>query len=327
MTKLRIIQIIIFLALLLLGSSELKAEDFARPKVMVLPQASIQEDRILLGKIAQISYDQAEFKLVAEKLAGIDLGDAPYPMASKTIIGENILSAITAAGIKLESIGYSVPRTVSVERQGRQVGKSEVLQATRELFSKDDALDVLVREVQWNNNQVIPVGNTQIQVVRLGQTSNGKIPLRVDVLVNDTSAARFLATAIADDWREIPVPRRSVERGRLVQAEDIQLVRLNVNKEPEDIILNVANVVGYRAKGNLMAGEPIKSTNLDIPPVVTKGSAVTMVYKKDGLIASAQGQAIVDGHTGGLVQVKNVKSQKLVKAKVISADQVEVITE
>ena len=325
MTKVRIIQLLLIVFSICPITARLVAEELSRPRVMVKPTAMIKGERILLGEVAQISYEHEEFKDLAEQLAAIDLGASPYPLSSQTIVGETVLAAITAKGIKLETLGYSVPKTITVQRQGREVNKDEVLQATRQLFSQQDVSDVQVQDVQWKNNQIIPLGASEIKVSRLGELANGKIPLRVEVIVDGAAAARFLATALADDWREVPVPRRSIERGSLIQAEDMQLVRLNINREPEDTIVNIANVVGYRAKGNLLAGEAIRAANVDIPPLVPRGATVTMVYNRGGLLATALGQAVNDGFAGGEINVKNTKSQKVVKAKIVNADRVEVI--
>ena len=302
-------------------------QKLSRPTLVVNSTASIKGSKILLGEISKISYREAEFADVVNQLASIELGEAPVPMSSTNILGANILSAIEAAGIPRDSIGYSIPNTVSVERLGRQISKEEVISALRSEFSSNDVLDVQVRDISWNNNQVIPLGDAKVAVYRLGEPAGGKIPLRVEVSIDDASAARFLATAIVDDWREVPVLSRTLERGMLVKADDVQMVRLNLFKQPEDIIAKADSLIGRRAKSRISAGEIVRAAEVDIPPVIPKGAQVTIMYAKAGLIASATGQVLEDGFENGTVHVRNSKSQKVLKARVKNLEQVEVIAE
>lgn len=303
------------------------AEEFSRPTVFVNPKVTVKGEKILLGDIAKISISHSQFETVAARLALVDLGNAPSPLSSTTLVGSNILTAIEKAGIAQDQIGYSIPKTVVVERSGREISKDEILNALRDKFSRSDVLDIQVKDVTWNNNQVIPSGDTSYEIYRLGEPSGGKIPIRIEALVDQMPAARFLATAIADDWREIPVLRRTIDRGMLISSDDIQMVRLNLFQQPEDIIFKPENVVGYRAKGRLVAGDVIRSNEVDVPPMIPRGAQVTMVYRKGALVASAKGQTLADGFENGEVMVRNTKSQRVLKAKVKNAEQVEVIAE
>ena len=311
----------------LVMATTVSAEEFSRPTVIIPQKVTVKGDKILLGDIAKIKISDPQFDVVAAKLASIDLGSAPTPLSNTTLIGGNVLTAIEAAGITTDSIGYSIPKSITIERAGREITKEEIINALKVKFSSNDILDIQVRDVSWNNTQVVPVGNASYDIYRLGDPTGGKIPIRVEVSIDNVPAARFLATALADDWREIPVLKRSIDRGMLISSEDIQLVRLNLFQHPEDIIFKPERLIGFRAKGRLAAGDVVRANEVDVPPIIPRGAQVTMIYQKGGLIASARGQTLEDGFDNGMVMVRNTKSQRVLKAKVKNAEQVEVISE
>ena len=301
--------------------AEITAE---RPTVVVAANCQVKGDTVKLGDIARISARHKEHQELVRVLGDLSITESPAPKMKLELPGAKILAAITNADIDLENIGYSIPKVVSIERLGRAVGKEEVLMATKESLFKDSALDLQVREVIWDHAQIIPVGKTKFNIQRLGTPQAGKVPLRITVRVEEKPAARFLATAIADDWREVPVLTRSLDRGMLIAPSDIELVRLNLFQEPRDIAAKVDTVVGKRLKQRIGAGETIRKNQIDIPPLIPRGKRISMIYQVPGFQATATGVAMEDGHEEGIIKVKNDTSRKVVRARVISAEQVEV---
>ncbi len=149
-----------------------------RPRVMVRPNAVVKGNQILLGDVATISATEPEFAALVKDLNEINLGDAPPPRTKTGIPGAKILSMIEAKGIQAETIAYSIPQVVQVERAGRVLQPEELMGEIRDTLSRDNRLDVQVREVLWESSQVLPVGLTTFEVERLGEPSAGKIPLR-----------------------------------------------------------------------------------------------------------------------------------------------------
>lgn len=299
----------------------------ARPTLHVRPNVSVSGPDLTLGSIATISAQFKEFEPLVEKLKQISLGDSPAPRTTLTLPGVKILAAIQAQGIDTESLGYSIPATVEIERQGTVITPEVLLPHVSESLRKDAQLDVQVREVTMPNAHSIPVGDTRFEIERLGEPQGGKVPLRIAALVNGLQSARFLATAIVDDWREIPVLNKAVERGMLIQPEDVELVRLNLHKQPTDVAANVSEVLGRRAKSRLGAGTTIRRSLVDVPPLVPQGKRVKMIFQKGGLQATATGIVLEDGFEGSIIKVRNDRSRRVVQAKVLNAAEVGVTPE
>jgi flagellar basal body P-ring formation protein FlgA len=217
----------------------------------------------------------------------------------------------------------SIPKTIEVTRDGRVVSQEEVLLAIKAEVAKNKSADIQLRGVEWGSPQVIPVGESQVAVELLGTPVSGKFPVRAEVSVDGKPCARFLATAVADDWREIPVLSRAVDRGGVINPEDLHLVRMNLASQPADVAKQIEEVFGKRAKSRLNAGEIVRRSFIDIPPVVAKGKRVTVIHDKGLLRATATGVALEDGYDGSRITIRNESSKKVIMGKVLNSEEVE----
>lgn len=307
--------------------------------VVVPPKIAVNQAQLTLGNIATItqinghhggqtkSGDYAENGDDVKKLSAVIIGEAPTPKNTLVISGAKILEAIKSAGISLDAFGYSIPQEILIERMGHVLELEEVKEAVRAYFASENEFDLTLRDVQVAKAYVVPAGPADINVTRLGEPVGGKVPLRVEVSIEDKIEANFTATAIVDDWRDVPVATRVIERGRLIRPEDMQLVRLNMFNQPVDALSDAKEVVGLRAKTNISAGEMVRRAVVDIPPTIERGKRVTLLYRVPGFEVSATGVAVEDGFKSQSIRVKNIKSQKIVTANVISEDMAEVVSE
>lgn len=310
-----------------LPKQELPARILARPTILIPATITIAERELKLGAIATIRTVDAEYEPLLKVLQEISFGEAPGPNQTRTMLGEEILEKIKDSGVELESIGYSIPAQVNIKREGREVREDEVLNALQKELKAKNVTDLQVKQIKWDSALVVPTGPSEVRVDFAGVPLSGKLPLRVELFVNGQPEARFVATAFVDDWREIPVLRRGVERGMLIQPGDVQMVRLNVNSHPGDIVHDVNGIIGRRAKNSISAGETIRRSAVDIPPVIEKGKRVSMVYEVTGLRATAVGIAQEDGQLGDKIRLQNESSKRFVEGRIINPQEVRVLAQ
>lgn len=308
------------------AASWLEADSiYSRPTILVAPEAHVRGDKVTLRDIAKINASDQRDATIVTALSNISLGLAPEPDKTRELNGLEILSAIEHAGIQIESIGYSIPETVKISREGRYLDKSEVFNAVEAKLRADDPqMAITLHDVQWSTAPVMPLGKVDFDVHRLGEQAGGKIPLRIEARVNGVGAGNFLATAVADAWKTIPVVSEALDRGRLIGEENIQLVPVNVFQYPSDIVGSQEEVLGKRVKNRLMAGQPVRKSSIDVPPVIPRGKRVHIIFDNGLMRASATGVAMQDGFEGGIIKVKNESSQKIIQGRILSEHEVEV---
>ncbi len=296
-----------------------------RPRLSIASEVQVNSETVLLGDIASIEGRFEEFETLLNDLKGTTLGVKLRPLENITIPGTKILESIEAQGIPLDAFGYSIPVEIKIIRGGRSISKEEVLSAAKAQLQSDLTLEIAVKGVEWETDQVIPAGETTYHIETLGAPDRGKMPIRVTARQKDQASARFLATALVDDWKSIPVVRGRLDRGSVIGAADIQVIRTNLATLPIDIALSPEEITGKRVIKSLSSGEPVRLSDLDIPPVIERGKLVKMIYKSGGLTATASGISMEPGFSDNVIQVRNDRSNKIVKGKVLNAEEVLVL--
>lgn len=318
----------IIVALLISGLSAVTAlgqDAVSKPTLLVGRVSKVRGEQITLGEIGQITSEDGSMNQLVSKLRGIVIADAPSPGGSLQLMGQRIVDAMTAAQIDLGAILFSIPPVVIVQREGRIVTPEEVLATAQQVFSRrNNDGEIKVKQVIWDQDQLVPIGQSSLSVEPLGESSGGKLPLRISVSVDGVPAAKFLATAIVDDWRSIPVLNKTIERGMFISELDVELVRTNVATLSGDVASVPQELVGRAAKTKLSAGESVRKSMIDIPPTITKGARVIARYGSGGLTITAAAVAVDDGFKDREIRVRNESSQKIVRAVVIDDKTVEV---
>jgi flagella basal body P-ring formation protein FlgA len=298
------------------------ADDFSI-HLSIPREATVVNETVKVADIAQIILNQETAQQLKSDLAGITLFESLAVNQVKNLKGDEILSRISSAGIALNQIGYSIPTTVSIIRKGRKVTESEIKDALKKSL-QDVSSEIDIKSILWQGDQLVPEGTSTVAIEKLGQLSQGRLPLKVEIKVNDKVETQFLATASVEDWRVLPVLSRNLARGALLTPQDITVTRVNMSKLPADIVYNSEELIGKRTKGNMSLGEAVRLSSLDVPPVITKGKRVTAKYNRGLLTATAYVTALEDGVKGAEIKVRNETSKKNLIGKIKNENEVEV---
>lgn len=112
--------------------------------------------------------------------------------------------------------------------------------------------------------------------------------------------------------------RGIIERGQLLGADDLSLQRINIGKAPRGFFNRLDEVLGKAAKRRIRAGQTLTPALLALPLAVKRGQPVKIVASHDGIEASTAGEALGDGQAGEVIRVRNVRSGKVIDAKVLA---------
>lgn len=109
-----------------------------------------------------------------------------------------------------------------------------------------------------------------------------------------------------------------------VNESDFRMEEIVIDGRTEYVkdILEVKGLVPHRY---IRAGQPIAINYFQQPVAVEMGTPVKIIVRRNGLQASAKGIAMSRGRIGQVIKVKNEASQKILSAKVIDSQTVEVV--
>lgn len=110
-----------------------------------------------------------------------------------------------------------------------------------------------------------------------------------------------------------------------VTESDFRLDEVAVDGRTE-YLKDPAEVVGLVPHRFIRAGSPVTINYFQQPVAVESGHMVRIIFKQGGLQVSAKGVAMSRGRIGQIIKVRNEASQKILSAKVIDAQTVEVVS-
>ena len=108
-----------------------------------------------------------------------------------------------------------------------------------------------------------------------------------------------------------------------VTAADFHIEEIPVNGRT-DYLVDASEIIGLVPHRLIRAGTPVTASYFQQPVAVTTGQPVRILLRYRGIEISANGISMARGRIGDVIKVKNASSQKILAAKVIDSQTVEV---
>ena len=109
-----------------------------------------------------------------------------------------------------------------------------------------------------------------------------------------------------------------------VNESDFRMAEIVIDGRTE-YVKDVQEVKGLVPHRYIRAGLPIAINYFQQPVAIAMGTPVIIIVRRGGLTATAKGVALSRGRIGQIIKVKNESSQKIISARVVNDQTVEVI--
>ena len=294
--------------------AEVPKENSPAIRVQGRAEAIVTDKTVRLGDVAQIDSPNIQDDEAIIHLKRIAVGVSPKAGEAVTLEGSVVLERLRDEGVRLDSIRYSLPRNITITRAFREVKIDELERALTSFLVKGDK-QIDVKQIVVDRPIRVPTDSLGLEVVALEATRPGHIGVDYKSVAG-SDEVRFQLKAIADEWRLMPVASRPLIKGATVTANDVQLVKLNGTAVGRDSIENLGDIVGRNLTKDIGQGEMFKASVVVVPPVITAGSRVTIVYRQNRLEVTASGIALENGGMGQDIRVRNESSKKVIVGKV-----------
>lgn len=284
---------------------------------VIVTEPTIRLADVAVIESAAVSDDEAMIEL-----RSIVLGASPAAGESKTLQGIEILEKLKDAGVRLDSLVYTLPRQIKVTRAYREVNTAELEKALKSFLAGQDR-EIEVKHLVSAKTVRIPADSFGVEVVRIQPIQPGQFGVDYRSRAG-SDEVRFQMRAIADEWRVMPVAARALKRGEVISASDVRMSKVNATVMSGDSIEQIGDVVGRAVVRDVGQGQMFTTASVVVPPVVTAGSRVTMLYRYGRLEAAAVGVALESGAEKQEIKVRNERSKKVVSARVVEKGVVQV---
>jgi len=116
----------------------------------------------------------------------------------------------------------------------------------------------------------------------------------------------------------------SLPAGTLLSADNVEMRPVPLKFVESTGVARLVDVVGKTLVRQSREGMMLKPADVTTPLLVSKNELVTIYFRKGPLTLTVKGQAITGAASGGLVQVLNLMSKRVISATAIAAGAVEV---
>ncbi len=251
---------------------------------------------------------------------------APQPGESTTLSVREIAAKARDAGLSFKSngIGY-----VTVARLGQAVAEQDLEERiVKALAARGGKGPFRIRITGRRGPLYLPL-------------SADRADLRVESIDFDRRSGRFSATlalpgdgglrrrislsGVAEAERYVPVLTQSLGPGDVIAARDIDWIRVPARQVNRTMITDDSLLLGLEPVRPLRAGVPLRLSEVRRPVLVHKGTIVTMIVQRGGLLLSATGKAMQDGARDEVIRLQNVSTRRIIEGRVAGPERVEVM--
>lgn len=124
-------------------------------------------------------------------------------------------------------------------------------------------------------------------------------------------------TATIEIWRPVVVVVHALPAGCVIQADDIAMQPRNLADLRDQYIAESDRVVGWTTRRPVATGAVLSARQLAAPIAVNKGDEVQIRAGSGPVLVSMNGTALDKGMPGEQIAVRNVQSNRTIKAWVV----------
>lgn len=299
------------------------AADLTRVRILVNVQ--IDEDKILLGRIAKI---EGGDPILVQKLNGIVVGKSPLAGNSRVLEESIFRLRLKQNGIDLTELELQIPPEVVATRSLIEISREKIKLIVSDYLSKNllsDSVDAKIKDIRVAGGLRLPGGRITYEVEPPRSNKlKGKIPISINFDVNGKFYKRVWATATVEFFAEVVVTKKPLGRHKPITEDDIEMQKLDLMNLPSNVITDPETVLGKRTKRAIGAKAVLRANLIEFPPLVKRGDVVVIIFESKGLKITALGQVKKKGGLGDRIPVINFDSKKILYARVLDSSTVKV---
>ena len=290
----------------------------SKPTIRVSAETVIENDRIELGVISQISGEAMQ----TARLRKISLGYAPNVGMTREITRPQIALAISAAGFAENELTLDAPAKIVVRRAAQEIEESRIREAVEKAVLNQFAADrIEARIVRLDlpaGKILIQSGETEIRVnVANVQNPFAPFSLPVEIRVDNKTVRRLAVNVQIEAFADVLIAARDLTANGKITEADVKIEKRRLEKSITKYVRDAKALRGAVLLKNVSAGTEITTDALAAGYVIKAGDTVQIEAQSGALKIIVKGEARTSGRIGDRVSVKNSQSGAILQAVVV----------
>jgi flagella basal body P-ring formation protein FlgA len=311
------------MGILLCGAPAAYAKTLA---ITVRPQAFVEGPQITVGDVAEIHGDGPS---TVAKIRQIVIGQSPPAGEERNVPAGYIMTRLKQHGFSDADVEIEGPEKIRITRAFQRIEPRDVETAVMQAIQQHmpwDPQQTTVHELRGVEAVLLPPGPVEYDVTfPLNSDFLGPTSFTVAFRVAGNVEARQYGTAYIEVTQDVVTTARPIARNDIIEAADVRLTRMNMARVSAQVHRHAEDVVGKRAKRALQANTVIYAHEVENLPTVQKGDMVLMLAESALLKVSTIGEALESGMRGDTIRIRNVTSNREVRAIIVDKKTVKVL--
>jgi flagella basal body P-ring formation protein FlgA len=277
------------------------------PRVMLRDAALVRGKVVVLGDI---------FANTGNK-ANTTIAYSPAP-GKRAVFDARWLYRVAKA-YKLDWRPLSNRDTIVVQRESSTISQEEITEQLKETLVEQGANPEM--EIHFSTRIVnIHVASDVISEIGFENVNFNTRTLQFSAMIHapagDPKAPRKRVTGRLHGTTEIPVAARRILKGEIINKSDLRWLKVRTSRLQNDAISNLEELIGKTPKRGIREGQAIRSSAIQRPILVKKGSLVTIILRAKKMLLTARGKALQSGSKGDVIRIANTQSNHTIEAEV-----------
>jgi flagella basal body P-ring formation protein FlgA len=149
----------------------------------------------------------------------------------------------------------------------------------------------------------------------------GRVTVRVSC--EGTSPWTVFIPAQVRIFRPVAVLKNPLKRDSIIGSTDVAMIEQDIALLNRGYISDPEQAIGKKLTRPLQADQVLTPAVLQLAESVRRGDQVVITARSGGISVRMQGEALAGGTLGQQISVRNLSSQRVIKAKVVGPGQVE----
>jgi len=291
--------------------------------------AWIEGPSVQLGEIAEIEGNQE----LVEKLKKIRIVSAPPLGKSRVINRDYIWVRLYQSKIKAQELIFQGAKEVKLTALSNSIEEEQVLRAIEDSLStflkeeEREGMEVEIGRMAFSFPLVVPVGELKLQgKISSSSFNSSRLTILMEIYINENLYRTLSIPLKIKIFKEVVVATGNFHTDHTFTREDIrkEKILINVNKQGEEWLCSLQEVLGKRLLRNISAGTPLKKEILGSPLLVSRGSLITLSIEGRNIRIHAQGKALEKGGKGETIKVLNIDSKKRLEGIIVDVNSVRI---
>jgi flagella basal body P-ring formation protein FlgA len=214
-----------------------------------------------------------------------------------------------------------------LEWPGRPLKRDDVLAAVRTALTAQGAAPDCDVAIPGFTAPIVPLAGVSAPIVTQldYDRDQGRFTAMLSVTGDGMQPISLRVSGEVADVIELPVAVTRLVAGTIAGPDDVRMTRVHVTSVHTEVARDASAVIGMQLKRQLQPGVPIPLAELMEPTQVSRGDPVLLRLQVGGLTLSGQGLALESGASGERIRVRNISSQAVIEAEVVSPGVVRVV--